>query len=203
MKRARDAWSMTIGAVLALGACGKKNDGPAPSASVASAPTVIAPLVASSPPAAVDSGAGSTAPALGNVKRFPEREKVATGAVQVLVDGSKVYDEPDLATPSVTTLSKDLFVVRLATLGTDWVLVNFPAGIGKLSPGWIEAKSLARPAVAATKAPAAGQSSATAVASAKPVASAAPAVSAVASVTPAPAASVVVRKPGAILKPPR
>ena len=95
------------------------------------------------------------------------------------VDNSLVYDEPDDKTPSVASLTKDIFVERLATLGSDWVLVDFPSGIGKLSPGWVQAKSLGEQVTAATHATVAGQNkTATLAGSAKPTSSAAPAGSA-------------------------
>jgi len=204
----------------ALLACKKKTDAPAPEASAAAAATVTAVasapvLVASAAPTpALDAGvavATVAVPEIGAVKRFPDKEKVASGAVKVTLDDSKVYDAPDNTTPSVASLSKDLFVVRLATLGTDWILVDFPSGVGKLSPGWIEAKSvgaqvqtITKAAVAAQSAsatPAAAKPATTAVASAKPATSAAT-TAALAPTPPAPTAiapATVRPKPGAIL----
>lgn len=224
MKRAIDKW--TTGASLALVfsallACKKKTDAPAPEASGAPVSLVASALasataaaeaaasavpVAVAPPA-VDAGVAVPAPVLGDVKRFPAKEKVATGAVKVTIDESKVYDEPDNTKPSVASLNKDLFVVRQATLGTDWILVEFPSGVGKLSPGWIEAKSLGeqvQPAV--TKAAVAAQKAA-AVTSAKPATSAAlvPTTTAAAAVTtapPTPTAVPSVKKKPSLLSPP-
>jgi hypothetical protein len=187
MKQAIDKWTMTASCVLVLGAllaCKKKTDEPAPAASAAAPPAVsIAPLpVAAAPtaaPVAVDAGVAAPAPVLGDVKRFPDKEKPATGAVKVTVDNSLVYDEPDDKTPSVASLTKDIFVERLATIGTDWVLVDFPSGVGKLSPGWVEAKSVGGQVAAVTTAKVAAQTTtATLAGSAKPVASAPPAASA-------------------------
>jgi hypothetical protein len=124
-----------------------------------------------------------------------------------VIDASKVYDEPDTAQPSVVTLSKDLVVTRLATLGSEWTLVDFPSGVGKVSPGWIESKSLAGGGGVPSSA-----ASAKLATSAKPATSATPsaaasgkaAAAAVASVTPAVTASAPVKpkiKPG-ILRPP-
>jgi hypothetical protein len=198
-------------------ACKKKTDAPAPEASATAAATALAPVsppppVASvAPPVAVDAGvAAAPAPEVGAVKRFPDKEKVATGAVKVTLDDSKVYDEPDNTKPSVASLSKDLFVVRLATLGTDWLLVDFPSGVGKLSPGWIEAKSLgaevhpitkaavaAQSASATPAAPASAKPATTAAASAKPATPAAPATAALAPTVAPPAPPKP--KPGATL----
>jgi pyruvate dehydrogenase E2 component (dihydrolipoamide acetyltransferase) len=222
MRRAIDQWTTTASLALMFGAllaCKKKTDAPAPEASaaaatvtaVASAPVLVASAV---PTPALDAGvavATVAVPEIGAVKRFPDKEKVASGAVKVTLDDSKVYDDPDNTTPSVASLSKDLFVVRLATLGTDWILVDFPSGVGKLSPGWIEAKSVGAQVQTITKAAVAAQSATATAAAAKPattaVASAKPATSAATTAAlapappaPAPIAPATVRpKPGAIL----
>jgi hypothetical protein len=222
MRRAIDQWTTMASLALMFGAllaCKKKTDAPAPEATatavaaVASAPVAVQSAAPAPAPAAVDAGvvaATIAVPELGAVKRFPDKEKVASGAVKVTLDDSKVYDDPDNTTPSVASLSKDLFVVRLATLGTDWILVDFPSGVGKLSPGWIEAKSvgaqvqtITKAAVAAqsaTATPAAAKPATTAVASAKPATAAAPTAALVpAQPTAAPIAPAVRPKPGAIL----
>jgi hypothetical protein len=189
MKQAIDKWTMTASCVLVVGAllaCKKKTEEPAPVASIATPPAVsIAPLpvatapVATAAPVAVDAGVAPPAPVLGDVKRFPDKEKPATGAVKVTGDNSFVYNEPDDKTPSVASLTKDIFVERLATIGTDWVLVDFPSGVGKLSPGWIEATSVGAKVAAVTHATVAAQTTtATLAGSAKPATSAAAATSA-------------------------
>jgi hypothetical protein len=134
---------------------------------------------------------------LGEVKRFSDKEKAASGSTKVALDQSKVYDEPDASKPSVASLPKDLVVTRLATLGADWVLVEFPSGVGKVSPGWVEAKSLVAAVSTASTKPASS-------ASAKPASSAAPAA-AVASTAPAPTASApkVRPRPGTMAAPHR
>lgn len=225
MKRVSDKWttSLSLGLVFAaLLACKKKTDAPAPEASGAAPVSIVASALASAtaaaqaasaaPAAAPDAGLAAPVPALGDVKRFPGKEKVASGAVKVTLDGSKVYDEPDNTKPSVATLSRDLFVVRQATLGSDWILVEFPAGVGKLAPGWIEAKSVGEqvhPAI--TKAAVAAQTAgsakpaASSAASAKPASSAAlvPTTTASAGTAPpTPTVAPVVKKKPSLLSPP-
>jgi hypothetical protein len=215
-----DKWTRTACSVLLLSAflaCKKKSDEPAPAASAslaaeqaaalasaavaqaavaAAASAAAAAAAAATPPVAVVD-AGPAAPVLGAVKRFADKEKAATGTVKIALDDSKIYDEPDNTKPSVASLTKDLAVVRLATLGTDWTLVEFPSGIGKVSPGWIETKSLvggviaAKPTTSATPA---------ASASAKPAASAAATATATAAAS-ASAAPRVRIKPGGISRP--
>ncbi len=234
MKRAIDKWTTSASLVLVFGAllaCKKKTEAPAPEASAAAPVSIVASALASAtaagqtasaaaaaaltPPAA-DAGVTQAAPVLGDVKRFPDKEKVATGAVKVTLDESKIYDEPDNTKPSVASLSKDLFVVRQATLSTDWVLVEFPSGVGKLSPGWIEAKSLgAQVQPAVTKAAVAAQTaasakpaaSAAASASAKPATTAAlvpttTAAAATPTAPPTPTVAPVVKKKPSLLSPP-
>jgi hypothetical protein len=218
MARAIDKWALTTGSLLllcALSAC-KKRDEPAPLASVspgaaqaASAAVAEAAAAASAAQAAAVAAAAAAsasgtapvasataAPALGEVKRFTDKEKSASGTTKVLLDASKVYDEPDATKPSVASLPKDLVVTRLAALGNDWVLIQFPSGVGKVAPGWIEAKALVAPTGTASGKPA---TSASAAASAKPAASA------VASAVPAPSASApkVRVKPGVLRAPGR
>jgi hypothetical protein len=224
MRRAIERWTTTASLALvfgALSACKKKTDAPAPAArepvaaTVAAVASAAAPIETAAPNAApvaiVD--AGVAAPVLGAVKRFPDKEKVASGAVKVTLDDSKVYDEPDNSKPSVASLSRDLFVVRLATLGTDWVLVDFPSGIGKLSPGWIESKSVGEQVHAAvSKAAVAAQTASAkpaAAPSTKPATSAAPvATTTAAALVPSSKPSTVAvpasarPKPGAILSRP-
>jgi len=212
MARAIDKWSLRAGTLLvvcALVAC-KKKETPAPEAQVpgaaeqaaaaASAAVARAAAAASAAQAAAATPASSVVapvasvatdtPALGAVKRFPGKEKPVNGTTKILLADSKIYDEPDATRPSVASLPKDLVVTRLATLDGDWVLIEFPSGVGKVSPGWIESKSLV--AVAASTKPATS-------------ASAKPAASAVASAPPAPAASAppVRIKPGVLRAPGR
>ena len=73
---------------------------------------------------------------LGDVKRFADKEKKVEGVVKVLEADVKVFNEPDVKAPHVAALNKNIFVSRLATLD-DFVLVEFPSGVGELSPGWV------------------------------------------------------------------
>lgn len=81
---------------------------------------------------------------LGDVKRFADKEKKAEGVVKVLEANAKVFNEPDIKAQHVAELNKNIFVSRLATLD-DFVLVEFPSGVGELSPGWVQAKFLSDP----------------------------------------------------------
>jgi hypothetical protein len=89
---------------------------------------------------APSAGATSAAPsATVEVKRYTSKEKVQTGAARIVEDNVKVFNEADEKTAEIATLSKDLLVFRLASI-PDWELIEFPSGLGKLSPGWVQAK---------------------------------------------------------------
>jgi len=144
MQRKLDPWTTALSAVLIVGvllACKKKTE-PAPTPAREAAATTAA--AAPTPPAVTASAttvavAEAASPKLGDVKRYPDKEKTETGAVKILENEVKVFNEADDKTADVATLDKDLFVFRLASI-PDWELVEFPSGIGKVSPGWVPAK---------------------------------------------------------------
>lgn len=109
----------------ALLAC-KKKKAPPPVASVASAAPAPAPTpTESAAPAPADT-----------VKRYGDKETEAKGTVRVTVANAKVYNEADATTDYTTTLAKGTYVNKKATYG-NWLLVDYPSGVGELSPGWI------------------------------------------------------------------
>jgi hypothetical protein len=131
-----ERWTAIVSAGLIFGAllaCKKKgSDDAAASASAAQ----VAP-----PPATTAAATGSLK--LGDVKRYSDKEKKGDeGAVRVLEDDLKVFNEADSKTPEVATLPKDALVFRLAEVD-NFELVEFPSGIGQFSQGWVEKKSLA------------------------------------------------------------
>jgi len=109
-------------------------------------PSAVVPPAASEAdaPPQPEAPAPTTALKLGDVKRFADKEKQAEGVVKVLEADAKVFNEPDVNAQHVAELNKDIFVSRLATLD-DFVLVEFPSGVGELSPGWVQAKVLSDP----------------------------------------------------------
>lgn len=205
MHRRLDQWTTALSALLivaALLACKKKTPPTIPSAEPLAATPPAPPPPAPAPPSVEAAG-----PKLGDVKRYPDKEKAQTGAARILEDGVKVFNEADDKTSDVATLDKDLLVFRLANI-PDWELVEFPSGVGKVSPGWVQAKFLdakadskvereavasqAKQAVVKTPAPkssasASAKPAASGSASTKPAASASakPAASATASTKPA------------------
>ena len=113
----------------ALLACKKKKD---------EAPPPVASAVASAP-APVASASAAPTPPKDEVKRYGDKEKEEKGTVRVSVANTKVYKEADATTDYTTTLAKGTFVNKKASYG-NWLLVDYPSGVGELSPGWILAR---------------------------------------------------------------
>ncbi len=125
----------------ALVACKMFKKTPEEESPVASASASVTQAVAEKPVDEKPEEKKAAAPKLGDVKRFKDKEKEAEGVVKVLEADVKVYNEPDTKVEPVAELNKNIFVNRLATLD-EFVLVEFPSGVGELSPGWVEAKFL-------------------------------------------------------------
>jgi hypothetical protein len=203
MQRRLDQWTTALSALLIVGAllaCKKKTPEAVPSAEPVAATPAPTPPAVTAPAAPTTPPADAAAPKLGDVKRYPDKEKAQTGAVRILENDVKVFNEADDKTSDVASLDKDLLVFRLASL-PDWELVEFPSGVGKVSPGWVLAKfvdakadaKVEREAVASQAKQAVVKAPTTST-SAKPATSAAasakPAASTATSAKPATSASV-------------
>ena len=134
-----ERWTAIVSAGLIFGAllaCKKKGS----EATEASATAAAAP--APPPPAPTQTAVPTEALKLGDVKRYADKEKKSDeGAVRVLAEDLKVFNEADSKTPEVATLPKDLRVFRLAEV-EGFQLVEFPSGVGQFSQGWVEKKGL-------------------------------------------------------------
>ena len=133
-----ERWTAVVSAGLIFGAllaCKKKGSEATGEASASAA--VVAPA-----PPPTQTAAPTEALKLGDVKRYADKEKKSDeGAVRVLSDELKVFNEADGKTPDVATLPKDALVFRLAEVD-GFQLVEFPSGVGQFSQGWVETKGL-------------------------------------------------------------
>jgi hypothetical protein len=134
-----ERWTALVSAGLIFGAllaCKKKSAETTPEASASAAAAVPPPVAPTQTSAPVDT------PKLGDVKRYADKEKKSDeGAVRVLAEDLKVFNEADGKTPEVATLPKDALVFRLAEVD-GFQLVEFPSGVGQFSQGWVEVKGL-------------------------------------------------------------
>ncbi len=127
-----DKWTLATTMALLLGALmACKKEAPPPATS---APPPPPPPTASAAPA--DAAATTS-----DVTRYGDKEKEESGTVRVIYPNAKVYKEADENTNHISTLSLGTMVNRKARYG-NWMLVDWPSGVGQLSPGWILSKHL-------------------------------------------------------------
>lgn len=102
--------------------CKKKEEAP-PAPSAAPAPE---------PPKAEVKDAGAKND---EVKRYDDEQK-ESGTVRIAIDRVRVHVDTDPSSKLLTTLNRGTLVNRLARKG-NFLLIEYPSGVGQLSPGWI------------------------------------------------------------------
>lgn len=83
--------------------------------------------------------AGDTAPQQlgdGEVASYPNM--TAASGTRVVNQGFTVYQAADRTSKQLGNISQGTWVNLKGTLG-NWILVEWPCGVGKLCPGWLEA----------------------------------------------------------------
>ncbi len=118
--------------VSALLACKKKEEAP---------PTVAAPSAEPAAPAPPEPAPAPTAEAPSgskDVTRYGDKERVESGTVRINVALVKVYSEADSSGEPIAQLGRGTLVNRKARYG-NWMLIEYPSGVGQLSPGWVPA----------------------------------------------------------------
>jgi hypothetical protein len=114
-----------------LPSCKKKDKDEDSSADTAAAPPAPPPPEAPPPP----DTAATPAPLTGNeVKRYPNETPVGNATVRAVVPFN-VYREADLQSERLGGIAAGTFVNVMATY-SNWILVEWPSGVGELSPGW-------------------------------------------------------------------
>jgi uncharacterized protein YgiM (DUF1202 family) len=124
---------LLIGSVMGMSAltvaacCNKKTDSDADAAASASA-------VASAEAAPSASAAVADGPVW--KQKCPDAERPESGTVTAL-KMLQIYKGPDTNSDKLTTINSGTWVDLLGAKGT-WYCVDYPCGVGKLCPGWIE-----------------------------------------------------------------
>lgn len=100
-----------------------------------------APKADTPPPPPADPAAATTAApaAAGEVASYANM--VAQSGTVTTQQNIKVYQAADPNSTLLTTLGPGTLVERKGSYG-DWVLINWPSGVSKLSPGWVQATYL-------------------------------------------------------------
>lgn len=113
-----------------LPSCKKKDKDEDSSADTAAAPP--APPPAEPAPAPTEA---APAPLSGKeVKRYPNETPVGNATVRAVIPFN-VYREADLQSEKLGGIAAGTFVNVMATY-SNWILVEWPSGVGELSPGW-------------------------------------------------------------------
>lgn len=94
------------------------------------------------PPAAASAVTTAAAAATGEIASYPT--EVAMGGTVMTQQNIKVYQAADPASTLLTTLGPNTLVETKARYG-DWTRINWPSGVGKLSPGWVQSSYLLPP----------------------------------------------------------
>jgi hypothetical protein len=145
MRARTGKWTTALTAVLVMGAllaCKKdKDEEPAPIAS--------APPPAPEPPKEEEKPAEAPADK-DAVKRYGDKEFEEKGTVRITVNLAKIYKEADETTDHLARLNRGTLVNKLARMG-NYTLIEYPTGVGKLSPAWILSKHISRQVVADVK----------------------------------------------------
>jgi hypothetical protein len=121
---------------LAVGAgCKKKDD-------------ATATVDADAPPPAAPSATAPAPADTGTVASYPNMTPM--GGTVRLLQPFTVHQAADLASPVLSSVGVGTFV-NLKGSFSNWMLIEYPSGVGQLSPGWIELRSINDPRV--TQAP--------------------------------------------------
>jgi hypothetical protein len=105
---------------LALGAaCGKKADDSGTSDT--------------STPPAPPAPTGAT-PQAGEIARYPD--EVPMGGTKKTLVSFTIYQAADQSSPVVSRIGPGTFI-NLKASHSSWMLIEYPSGVGQLSPGWI------------------------------------------------------------------
>ncbi len=121
----RTTLSLSLVALLALSTTACNKGGGSGSESTATAPA------GETPPAANNAALGE-----GEVAQYPNMTPAS--GTRVLNQGFSVFQAADRTSKQLGSLSAGTWVDLKGSLG-NWILINWPCGVGKLCPGWVEA----------------------------------------------------------------
>jgi hypothetical protein len=120
-------------AVLIAAGCGRSEDVNSSSTPAQQAPPPAPTAEAPTLPAKTSPGA--------DVASYPQ-QVTQSGTVK-LTQPIKVYQAADASSTLVTRLDAGTVLEKKASYG-DWLLVNWPSGVGEVSPGWVQASLIAQ-----------------------------------------------------------
>jgi hypothetical protein len=127
-------------AVLVLGVgCRRKED------TAAHEKTTVAPAPAPPPPPKTAAPATPAPADTGTVASYPDEVSLGTVTVEVVKDFA-VHQAADLSSPILTHVGGGEYINLKAT-HSNWMKIEYPSGVGQLSPGWIDMRNAFDPRV--------------------------------------------------------
>ncbi len=130
--------SVLLAASLLCAGCGKKDEGAAPAGTDQGA---TPPTPAATTP---------TAPAAGEVATYPGQ--VQQGGTVKLLQPFTVHQAADINSPTLSHVGVGQWI-NLKASYSNWMLIEWPSGVGQMSPGWIELRGISDPRVQVSPAP--------------------------------------------------
>ncbi|MEO7328327.1 MAG: hypothetical protein ABI193_07100 [Minicystis sp.] len=130
--------TVLLAASLLCVGCGKKDGGTAPAGTDQAA--------GATPPATT----AAAAPAAGEVTTYPGQ--VQQGGTVRLLQPFTVHQAADINSPTLTHVGVGQWI-NLKASYSNWMLIEWPSGVGQMSPGWIELRGISDPRVQVSATP--------------------------------------------------
>jgi hypothetical protein len=130
--------TVLLAASLLCAGCGKKDGGTAPAGTDQGA----------TPPASAANT--PTTPAAGEVASYPGQ--VQQGGTVRLLQPFTVHQAADINSPTLTHVGVGQWI-NLKASYSNWMLIEWPSGVGQMSPGWIELRGISDPRVQVSATP--------------------------------------------------
>jgi len=126
-----------VAAALLLGVGCKKKEEPAPETAVTAAPAP--------PPAPTPTSTAAAAPGPGEVQHYPDEVPMGSATVELLQPFT-VHQAADLTSTVIAHVGHGEMINIKAT-HSNWMLIEYPSGVGQMSPGWIDLRNIYDPRV--------------------------------------------------------
>jgi 3-oxoacyl-ACP reductase-like protein len=140
MKRTLRLTAILLAALVLVAGCKKKHSDDDDDKAATTATAAPAPPPPPAPPATA-----SAAPGPGAVAHYPDEVPLGTVTVEVLQDFA-VHQAADLTSPILTHIGHGE-LINLKATHSNWMLLEYPSGVGQMSPGWVDMRNISDPRV--------------------------------------------------------
>jgi hypothetical protein len=140
MKRTPRLTAIVLAALVVVPGCKKRSSDEDGDKAATAAP---APAPPPPPPAQTAAPTASAGP--GEVAHYPDEVPLGTVTVEVLKDFA-VHQAADLTSPILTHIGHGE-LINLKATHSNWMLLEYPSGVGQMSPGWVDMRNIYDPRV--------------------------------------------------------